>query len=715
MAITRTADLFSIATSGVQAHNRLLQTTSHNIANVNTEGYVRERTNFVDELSGGVGKGYTERVLNVFAQNQFRRDTTKLAEAETFYQRIFQMDNVLASESNSISGSLSRYFASLQTAIDEPSNVAARNLVIGEANSMLERVSSLSRYMDVTEKELNTELESVTREANDLIKSIADLNTQIRETRFSNAFEEPGALKNQRDKAIMKLAEIASIETRNLDDGTTLVNLTSGQSLVLESGRFNVFQVNGDPDITRKTLSLVSAGKPTTVNVAQTTLGGKMGALFAFRDQVLAPSQRQLGQMALAFADSMNEQNRLGMDLDGQLGADIFQLPTTAGLNYAANSSATLRMNGRVEAGNAEQLSTSDYRVTITAVNAGVPNSVDVTVDLLNPDGTPSLDVNGAPITQNFAGLTAASGTFAPILDGLELEFPDGAGYAVGDAFLLQPTRQSAGQIATAIVRGEDLAFASPIKGEGAITNLGSASVLSTSVTNTTVDNAFATNQASAFNGAGGIHGPGASPVPGLGAPTQIVFTASNVFEVRDSAGTVITTVTNPPNLNNLLAQGQASGAGPAWPAGFSALTDYPGYDISLKGVPKAGDTFTISYNTNGVDDNRNGLELAGLQDANTIRRDVSTGFSNQNGTTFHGAYGNLVSSVGEKSATADINVQAATAMKTQSEDWFNSISGVSLDEEAANLVRFQQAYSASARILSAAQNIFDTILGVVR
>lgn len=711
MAI-RTADLFSIATSGVRAQNQLLQTTSHNIANVNTEGFVRERTTFVDQLSGGVGRGYTERVINTFAQNQLRRDTTKFAEAEAFYQRVFLMDNILASEANSISGSLSRYFAALQTAIDEPSNVSGRDLLLGEANSLLTRMSSLSDYLSTSESELNLELDSVTREANDLIKTIADLNTQIRETRFSNVYEEPGALKNQRDNAILQLSELMSIETRNLDDGSTLVNLTSGQSLVLESGRFNVLTLSGDPDITRKTLRLSVQGNPTTIDLPDINLGGKMGALFEFRDEVLGPSQRQLGQLALAFADAMNEQNRLGMDLDGQLGGNLFTLPTTAALNYADNSSSTLRMNGRVTEGDAEMLSSVDYRVTITAVTAGAPNTVDVTVALLNPDGTPALDANGAAITQNYPGLTAATGTFEPILDGLELEFPDGAGYAVGDSFLLQPTRRSAEQITAAIVRGEDFAFASPIRAQGNINNLGSASVLSTAVTNTTVDNTFANNEASAFDGAGGIHGVGASPAAGLGAPAQIIFTGADDYEVRDSAGNLITTVTNAPNLNNLIGQASATAG---WPAAFAALSDYPGYDVSLKGIPKAGDVFTLSYNTAGTDDNRNGLAIAALQDANTIRRDVSAPFSAQNGTSFHGAYAELVTSVGEKSATADIEVKATTAMKQQSNDWYESISGVSLDEEAANLVRFQQAYSASARILSAAQNLFDTILGVVR
>ena len=82
---------------------------------------------------------------------------------------------------------------------------------------------------------------------------------------------------------------------------------------------------------------------------------------------------------------------------------------------------------------------------------------------------------------------------------------------------------------------------------------------------------------------------------------------------------------------------------------------------------------------------------------------------------SFQEAYGNVVSDIGQKASSADISLQSADALKSQSSDWFQSVSGVSLDEEAANLVRYQQSYAAAARLLSTAQTLFDTILAVVR
>ncbi|AWL12571.1 Flagellar hook-associated protein [Saliniradius amylolyticus] len=708
----RTADLYSIASSGIRANTKLLETTGHNISNVNTEGYVRETTEFRSQLTGGVGRGETSRVLDIFTQNQLRRDTSSFAEAETFFNRLSRLDDVLGSEANSLSSSMSRVFDAIQTAVDEPSNVASRNLVLGEMETFLSQANRLDSFMSQTEKELNLEMDSVVREANDLIKNIADLNQQIRDTRAANRYEEPGTLLNERDKAVDKLAEIMSIETRRLADDTTAINLSTGESLVLEDGSFNILQMAGDPDVSRRTLQLNVADKGTSLNVAETQLGGKMGALYRFRDDVLAVTQRELGQMTLGFADAMNEQNNLGMDLDGQLGSDIFTLPVVQGLSFRDNNDPTASINARIIDGEATNLTDRDYQVTLDVDNGA---SFDVTIEVLNPDGSAVLDTAGNPITFTDT-ITKGPGNFSGSVDGLEFELPNTGNYAVDDQFLVRPTKNIVEDVGMAIIRGEDLAFASPIKVESGADNLGSAVVKSTDVTNTSLDTAG--TEQSGFNETANvfsIDAPGQAPGTAVGAPAEIRFTAADSYEVYDSAGTLVTTVTGASNLNNLIDQARTTGAGPAWPYD-ATQTDYPGYDLSMEGVPKAGDTFTIGYNAEGVKDNRNGLELADIQNTSIIRQDASRPFDQDlNGTSFHGDYADMVSTVGEKTSSADIKRKATEALFRQSEDNFQAVSGVNLDEEAANLVRFQQAYAASARILSAAQSTFDAILNSVR
>ncbi|MDC0602982.1 flagellar biosynthesis protein FlgK [Aliiglaciecola sp.] len=695
----RAADLYTIATSGVRASNELLSTTSNNIANVNTDGYVRERTTFESTLTGGVGRGKTERVINTFAQNQLRRDTTQVGEYEDYYQRASVLDNILASESNSISSSMSRFFSSIQTASDEPTNMAARQIALGEANALMGQVNALSRFMKDKEQELNFELDAKIDRANNLIETIADLNKNIAVLEGNNQFSEPGVLKNERDKAILELSAIMAIETRanGENQGGTLVNLKSGESLVLEDGSFNLFELSGDPDPDYRNLFLASTDKPTTLRLPEINLGGQMGGLFRYRDEILSISQRELGQMSLALATAANEQNRLGMDFDLQLGSNIFSTPEFQGLNYADNSDLSLSMIGRVATDGTSTLTSADYLIEITGTTTGVPDTVDFTVTLVNPDGSEVTDTAGNPINQTYTGVDAVAGTFTSIIGGLELEFADGDSYAAGDRFLLQPTKNTAQSIDIIMTRPEDLALASPFRVESSLDNLGDAKLVNTTVTNTTVDATLTNPDASAFDGNGGLV---------AGTPARIVFNSTTEFEVFDEVGTSLLVVEGISDYNNLMEQA-ANDAD--WP--FGALTDFPGYDFSLQGTVVAGDAFDINYNTNGVDDNRNGLELASLQ-----TKDIM--LQNNNGSnlvSFQESYANIVSDIGAKTASADISLQAAEAMQLQSNDWFQSVSGVNLDEEAANLVRFQQTYAASARILTTAQALFDTIFSATR
>jgi flagellar hook-associated protein 1 FlgK len=320
-------------------------------------------------------------------------------------------------------------------------------------------------------------------------------------------------------------------------------------------------------------------------------------------------------------------------------------------------------------------------------------------------------DTDGVAISQTYTGVEAADGTFTSVIGGLELEFSSGANYSAGDQFLIQPTKNSADVIEMAIIRPEDLALAGAIRIDASTENLGDAILTSTDVSNTLVDNTLTDSRVSAFDGNGGIHGPGDAPGGTLGAPAQIVFTATDEYQVLDSAGSVITVVSGTSDLSNLLAQAQSNGTGPAWPTDFSTLDDYPGYDFSLQGIPKAGDSFTIGFNTDGVNDNRNGLMMADLQNLTDLQIDNS---GSGETVSFHEAYANIVSDVGQKTASADIALQAADALKSSSEDWFLSVSGVSLDEEAANLIKYQQSYQAAAKLLSTAQDLFNTILRMV-
>jgi flagellar hook-associated protein 1 FlgK len=152
------------------------------------------------------------------------------------------------------------------------------------------------------------------------------------------------------------------------------------------------------------------------------------------------------------------------------------------------------------------------------------------------------------------------------------------------------------------------------------------------------------------------------------------------------------------------------SGAGTGNPVGLSytpgATISYNGWSITLTGTPAAGDSFTIGPNAAGVGDNRNALALARLQTTNLLEGAT---------TSFQGAYAQLVSGVGNETRTLQVTSDAQAKLLADTKAAREAVSGVNLDEEAANLLRYQQAYQASAKVLSIAATLFDAILNIGR
>ncbi len=152
----------------------------------------------------------------------------------------------------------------------------------------------------------------------------------------------------------------------------------------------------------------------------------------------------------------------------------------------------------------------------------------------------------------------------------------------------------------------------------------------------------------------------------------------------------------------------------PAVGAVYANPKQTPGYEFSITGTVNAGDSFTLSYNSNGFADNSNGLALAELQNKDLVRKGSSGGTANDK-MTFNEAYSGLVMSVGNNTSQAKTLLKANESKLIQSTGIYESVSGVNLEEEAANLIRFQQSYAASAQIVSTAKTIFDTLLASVR
>nr|WP_277986225.1 flagellar basal body rod C-terminal domain-containing protein [Piscirickettsia salmonis] len=131
---------------------------------------------------------------------------------------------------------------------------------------------------------------------------------------------------------------------------------------------------------------------------------------------------------------------------------------------------------------------------------------------------------------------------------------------------------------------------------------------------------------------------------------------------------------------------------------------------MRISGTPEKGDIFNIEYNTNGFGDNSNAIKLAKIEQQAVLTADTS---GNPTSSISQG-YESLVASVASETETSIIDLNASETLKRQAQQKRDSIMGVNLDEEAANLIQFQQAYQASARVITVAQTLFSSLLQAV-
>ncbi|WP_432467969.1 flagellar hook-associated protein FlgK [Agarivorans sp. Z349TD_8] len=653
-------DLLTIGSSGLAAHQRLLMTTGSNIANVNTPGYSLQRTFFTADTLGGVRDGNTSRVLNGFAQAQMFRDTSTLANRNAYLDSVSQIDAIVSDDALSLSSKFDDMFTQLHATTDNPTALSTRELALAQFDALTDRYRTLNEQYQLQEKNISQDLIEKANESNALIVNIADINKEIVASGGNPLDGDVAVLSDKRDQAINDLAELIDINTIVQDDGSTLVFMRTGQALVLQDDYTTLSMVDGDPDSTQKEMTISLAGSSRIIGHEE--IGSTIGGLMEYRKTTLDVSRNQLGQLSISMADAFNAQNKLGMDLNGDIGADIFTLPTFAGKEFSTNTAAG-SISGSFISGKGSEVTPYDYRISFLSAST-------FEVQRYDGDSTVGSVVNGSIPPTAFE------------LDGMEWDFSSGP-FAAGDKHLIQPTRDVAAQMTVSMSQPEKLALAAPIRVERDLVNRGNATISIQSVYDTDPTT-------SDFTVPGGY-----DPA----APHQVVINAGGDYEIYDDSGTLLATAAAATAGQQLFANA------------VPPLT--PGYDINIDGDVQEGDVFTMDYNTDGFNDNYNALRLVDLQQKDLVRKSLAS--TGDNKMTMNDAYASLVSFIGGKTSEARVSASAATSLLEQSTQRHNSISGVNLDEEASNLIRFQQAYAASARVISTAQETFQTLLSSLR
>ncbi|XLX38861.1 flagellar hook-associated protein FlgK [Ectopseudomonas mendocina] len=677
------ADLLNIGLSGLAANKTSLAVTGHNIVNVNTPGFSRQETiqaTRTPQFSGAgyIGSGTTltdvRRIYNEFLNTQVRSSTALNSDTKAYLSQINQLDSLLAGSNTGITPGLQKLFSALQTAAEDPANVPARQLALSEAEGLAKRFNTVYDRLNEQNAFINKQLSAVTDQVNQLATAIAGYNDAIA-VAASNG-QAPNDLLDAREEAVRKLSEFVGVTVVPQDDSSYNLFIGSGQPLVVGKQAARLEVVPGQADPLRHEVQFVSGNS--RQNVTSLITGGEMGGLLRYREDVLDTSLNAVGRLALSVADQINRQLGQGLDLNGQFGNELFRsindpaLLSQRSLARVGNSDPNANLN--VTLTDTSRLTTSDYEVQFTsATEYVIRRTSDGT---LFPPTPATFDITTVP---------------APEVDGFSLGVASGT-FAAGDRFLVMPTRNAGRDVRADMKNPEELAFAAPLKAETSPANIGTGKItqprLLTEI-NIYDPVAQADLETSLRNA------PPLRIVMGAGGG------ATQSYDVVDINGNVIDTGSIVPGQDNALTISVPANP-PAVPAAFD-------YQVTISGRPSGGDNFSVSFNTNGVSDNRNALNLVNLQNKAVIG--VNPSAPDTTGSSFSDSYGDLVERVGTLTSQARVDGEATGAILKQATDNRDSVSGVNLDEEAAKLIQFEQYYQASAQIIQVARNLFDTLI----
>ncbi len=633
-------DILRNAVSGLMAFRTAMAITSHNVANVNTPYYSRQRVELgtpspEQQSYGYLGRGVDiqgiTRAYDEFLMKQLRGHGSGVSQYDTLNNLTGQMSALLGDTEVGLTPDLEKFFGALQDLANSPASIPARQVFLDEARTLTTRVQDIDSALTGLRDSVNTGIRNTVTTINDLTAGIAKINQDIAQATKSPT-NPPNDLLDNRDRLLMDLSKLVGIQVVAQDNGGINVFMGSGQPLVVGNNayRLEAAQSGFDP----RELTVRMEGQAQGGDLERYITGGELGGYFEFRRTILNPAQDGLGLLAMGLAETFNAQHAKGMNLDGETGVALFATRSPKVWANSANQS-TATFNATLIDSTA--LVRSDYEIRYDGANYSAVRLSDQKTLLAGGDlATLNTELNKDGLSLTLSGSPTA-----------------------GDRFLIQPTRQGSASFELLVSDPRKVAAAAPITTSAATSNLGTGGISS----GTVVDS----NNANLLNS------------------VTIEFTAVDQFTVTD-------TITN-----DSFTQAYDSVNG--------TTVSYNGWEITLSGNPQAGDTFEVKNNIGGIGDNRNALELVKLE----IKPQL------MGGNDYRGVYAQMIAEVGAQGRRVESTLRSQEALLAQAEFSRESVSGVSLDEEAANLVRFQQAYEASAQMIQTANAIFKTLLDAVR
>lgn len=650
------SSLLSIGKSGLLAAQVGLATTGNNITNASVAGYSRQVAVQADTATQDFGFGYVGSGTQVSQVKRYYDDflSTQLRTAEANQASLTSYSNQISQIDNLLADPTAGLSPAMQDFFNGVQDAASNPTSAASRQALLSTADSLaSRFQSMNDR-LSEIADGTNKEIVSTVTQVNSYASQIAAVNLTIA----GAYADQSkppndllDKRDQLLTELNKlVKTSVIPGENNMVTVTIGSGQPLVVGS--------------KSFALTTQSSPTDASRPQVGYvvngqvsplsdsvlsGGSLGGLLDFRSGALDRTINSLGQIAAGLAVSFNAQHELGQDQNGAAGTAFFG-PINAYVGTNTNNSALSTATVTATVSDGSALTASDYSVDYDGANFVVTRQSDNTKTVINPfPQTAPQTIDGVDFT--------ISGT-----------------PATNDNFLVRPTATAAQQFQVVLTDRSKVALAAPIATSVPTSNGGSGKISAG-----TVDAAYLT------------------PGNALTAPVTLTYDKASGSLSGFPAGQDVKVTVN--------------GVATTYPAGTPSIPysdgmalSFGGINVAVSGTPADQDTFAISPNTGGQGDSRNGALLAGLQSATVL---------DGKNATYQTTYAQMVNFVGNKTREAQIAGEASDASVKQATDQQQSVSGVNLDEEAANLLRYQQAYQACGKVMQIASTLFDTLISI--
>lgn len=665
--------LLDIAKSALSAAQQGLTVTGHNVANINTPGYSRQEAVVTERAPvggnpGQVGTGVQvtqiRRIVDNFINREITASHSALGQFNITQDQLFQIQNMFGDSNNQgIGAQLTSFFSSLQDVAASPSDVTPRSVLLAKADFLTSGFNQVAGELTARRVSVDDQVKQTITEINSLTAQVAELNGKIVSAEMTG--QNANDLRDQRDQAINDLAQRTDISVIDGGNGALSVFVGRGQVVVENTVSRNLLAVqsldnNGLVNVQ------YSTGGSRSLDISSLISGGKLGGLLTIRDTILPGLQTSFDKLSASLVNEVNQLHRQGYGLDGSTGLDFFSPLTVTVHDTAANPGSATLASGAITANSL--LTLQDYEIRFTSATA---------YSIVNT-------TTGATIQGNYTG-TAITAPTTDVPVNIVTGTNDTLTVTVDGTASGTITLTGAASPGQSYASGADLATELQTKINADATLAGkSVVVIYDKTTNRFTITSNSTASTSAVNVTGGTARATLGLLTGTSTAASGTYSDPQTFTVDGI---------------------QVSLSGTAAARDVFSLNSYSDtarvMSMSLTNASK----FAASSTRAGVPGNNdNAMALVALQ---------TKAVTALGSATFNDTYRSAATGVGVAAQSANNKLLAQTMLHEQLDSFRGQSSGVSIDEELVNVMKYQRAFEAASRLISATDEMLQTLLAI--